>query len=247
MAEFSLRRAAVTAAISCTCVLAGLCLGNEASTDLLSEQDLRYFRETEQWTFVDSVSAVPGKTEFTLQGSGQILVNGAAKTRAPYLATKQEFGDVEVHLEFMVPFRSNAGVYLQGRYEIQIFDSYGVQKPKHSDLGGVYQRWDDNRDPKGYEGVPPRVNAAKKPGQWQTLNIVFRAPRFDNTGRKTENARFVKVLVNDRLVQQDQQVTGPTRAAQFTDEKPQGPILIQGDHGPLAIRSFTVKKIRLDQ
>lgn len=82
--------------------------------------------------------------------------------------------------------RSNAGVYLHGRYEIQILDSFGIKKPTHSDLGGVYQRWDDERDPKGYEGVPPRVNAARAPGEWQTMDIVFRGPRFDEKGRKIE-------------------------------------------------------------
>jgi hypothetical protein len=122
----------------------------------------------------------------------------------------------------------------------------GVSEPKHSDLGGLYQRWDEKREPKGYEGVAPRVNAAKAPGQWQTLDITFRAPRFDSSGRKTQNARFVSVVVNGQVAHENQQVTGPTRAAQYSDERPRGPILIQGDHGPIAIRKFVVTSVELN-
>ena len=196
---------------------------------------------------VGEVRATPGKREIEAFGAGAILLNKPTK-QTPYLITKREFGDVEVHLEFMVPEKSNAGLYLMGRYEIQIFDSFGKDEVKHSDLGGLYQRWDPSRGKghQGYEGVGPSKNAAKAPGEWQTLDIVFRAPRFDASGRKTENARFVKVAVNGVTVHENQEVTGPTRAHPVEGEAARGPLAVQGDHGPVAIRRFAARAVELD-
>ena len=97
-----------------------------------------------------------------------------------------------------------------GRYEIQVFDSWGVDSSqvKHSDCGGIYERW---KDDKGYEGHAPRVNASKKPGEWQTLEVVFVPPGLTLQGKKIENARFVKVVLNGQLIHENVDVTGPTR------------------------------------
>ncbi len=224
------------------------------SVELLSGDVFGNFRpmERNKWLRVTEVKAVPDQNAIESKGEGEgtILVNWTPKSkRAPYLFTADEFGDVEVRVEFMVPKGSNSGVYLMGRYEIQILDSFGVEKPTHGDLGGLYQRWDTSRGKgkAGYEGVLPRVNAAKAPGEWQTIDIVFRAPRFDDDGKKTENARFIKVQVNSRTVHEDQPVTGPTRAHPLASEAATGPIAIQGDHGPIAIRSFTVREIEIDE
>lgn len=204
-----------------------------------------------KWMRVTTVKAVPEKTaiESTGPGEGTILINWTPKSRrAPYLFTRDEFQDVQVHFEFMVPKGSNSGIYMMGRYEIQILDSFGKEKVGFGDLGGLYQRWDPKRGKRkeGYEGVPPRVNAAKAPGQWQTIDITFRAPRFDKDGKKTENARFIKVLVNGQPVHENQEAAGPTRSHPLRDEAAKGPIAIQGDHGPIAIRSFTVKPLELE-
>ncbi len=107
------------------------------------------------------------------------------------LLSKQEFGDCEVYLEFMLSKGSNSGVKLQQRYEIQFYDSYGKEKPSGTDCGGIYPHWVYRRSGEGLDyidqGVPPKVNAAKPAGQWQTLHIVFTAPRFDEQGKKTKN------------------------------------------------------------
>jgi hypothetical protein len=172
---------------------------------------------------------------FVIQSGAGALVNGP-QGRTVDLLTEYEHGDVEVQLEFVVPRGSNSGVYFQGRYEIQIFDSWGVDQPSHSDCGGIYERWKDDR---GFEGHAPRVNASKPPGTWQRLHVIFRAPRFDAEGRKIANARFVRVLLNDELIHENVKVTGPTRAARFeNDEKPTGPLMLQGDHGPVAFRNL---------
>jgi hypothetical protein len=176
--------------------------------------------------------------KFVIQAGEGVLVNGAAG-RTVDILTGHEHGDVEAHIEFMVPKGSNSGIYFQGRYEIQVFDSWGVERPQHSDCGGIYERW---RDGKGFEGHAPRVNAAKPPGEWQTFEVVFRAPRFDASGRKVANARFVRVVHNGQVVHEDVEVTGPTRAARFeNDEQATGPLMLQGDHGPVAYRNLRLK------
>lgn len=180
------------------------------------------------------------------QGTGLIANGPAGKTTN--LLTRESFADLEVHVEFMIPENSNSGVYLMGRYEIQIRDSFGRDKPRFADLGGVYQQWEPTSEPagRGWGGVPPRVNAARAPGEWQTLDIVFRAPRFDQGGNKVEDAVFVQVVLNGVVVQQNVPVTGPTRASTFQDEQPRGPLMLQGDHGPVAYRAVRLRSLDLD-
>lgn len=169
---------------------------------------------------------------------GGVLVN--TETHGGNLFTRWEHADLELDLEFMMPERSNSGVYLQGRYEVQLRDSRNDPRPRFASAGGIYERWDPARGEgrEGFEGHPPRVNAALEPGQWQRLHAVFRAPRFDAAGRKLENARFVRVVLNGVTVQEDVEVTGPTRAAAFADEQPTGPLMLQGDHRPVAFRNL---------
>src|SRR5690606_29433465 len=120
-------------------------------------------------------------------------------------------------LDFMMARGSNSGVYLQGRYEVQLFDSWTKTNPSYSDCGGIYQRWDDTKN-RGYEGTAPLVNVARAPGLWQHLQIRFRAPRFDSKGMKIENARFESVYLNGVLVQQQIGLTGPTRSPLSNEE-----------------------------
>ena len=219
-------------------------IAHAETKDLLAGDDiLSAFQSTKLWRGVAEVAAVDGKTELTLAGEGKILVNGATKEeKAPYLITAEDFGDVRVELEFMVPKGSNAGVYLMGRYEVQILDSFGRERFVSGDLGGIYQQWDPSRGKgkEGFGGIKPRVNAAKAPGEWQTMEIIFRAPRFNEDGRKTRSAIFEKVIINGELVQENVTTTGPTRAHPLKGETTTGPIAIQGDHGPIAIRKYTV-------
>ncbi|MFC1735493.1 DUF1080 domain-containing protein [Candidatus Hydrogenedentota bacterium] len=175
-----------------------------------------------------------------------ILVNGK-EGRTKHLVSRDEFGDMTAHVEFMVSKGSNSGVYFQGRYEIQILDSWGKAKPKYSDCGGIYQRWRTDKGLKnserGYEGKAPNVNASRPPGEWQTFDVVFRAPRFDTEGNKVANAKFLKVCHNGKLVHENEEVKGPTRASPYKDEQPRGPLLLQGDHGPVAYRNVRIRPI----
>jgi hypothetical protein len=173
-----------------------------------------------------------------VKGEG-ILLNGALAGSGEHLITNQEFGDLELELDIMLSKNSNSGIYLQGRYEIQLFDSWKKTAVNFSDIGAVYSRWTDARQ--NFEGSAPMMNVAKAPGLWQHLDIKFKAPRFNSKGEKISDARFEEVYLNGVLVQEGSSVTGPTRSSLFEDEKPTGPIMIQGDHGPVAIRNLKVR------
>jgi len=208
-------------------------------------EDLSAFRDpTGDWLVATTVKPDPDnpkrlKADTAADEGPKIIVNGATG-RTSNLLTKAEHGDVAAHVEFMVPQGSNSGVYFMGRYEIQVFDSYGKQDVQHSDCGGVYQRW---KGGKGFEGHPPRVNASKPPGQWQSFDVVFRAPRFDERGKKIANACFVQVKYNGVVVHENVELTGPTRASTYQDEQPTGPLMLQGDHGPVAYRNITLRPV----
>ena len=210
----------------------------------LTGSDLSAWREpTGQWQVVGEVFMDPANEKMlgTKPGTG-VIYNGPAG-RTPNLLSKAEFGDINAHIEFMISKGSNSGVYFMGRYEIQIYDSYGVEKDEYPGIecGGIYQRWDENRNHKGFEGHSPRVNASRPPGQWQTFDVIFRAPRFDKAGRKVSNARFEKVMHNGIVVHKDVELTGPTRASTYNDEKAAGPLMLQGDHGPVAYRNIRIE------
>src|SRR5437762_2322040 len=118
------------------------------------------------------------------EGTG-VLVNGGDGHGIDFLTAKPH-GDCELHIEFNVPKGSNSGVYFQGQYEVQILDSFGKKDKelKYGDCGGIYNT------------APPRSNASRAPGEWQTFDVVFHAPRFDNSGKKVANAKFLKVVHN---------------------------------------------------
>lgn len=198
---------------------------------------------TGDWVMAGEVGADPADPKKLAWKPGKgVFVNGPAG-RTKHLVTKAEHGDVVAHIEFMVPQGSNSGCYFQGRYEVQVLDSWGVEHPGHGDCGGIYQRWKDGH---GYEGRAPRVNASAKPGTWQSFDVVFRAPRFNAEGVKVENARFIEVKHNGRIVHENVALSGPTRASLWNDEKPFGPLMLQGDHGPVAYRNITLEAVTLD-
>jgi hypothetical protein len=176
------------------------------------------------------------------RGSGILLSSRDGKTAD--LFSRAELGSCELYLEFCIPVKSNSGVYLLGQYEIQIVDSYGLpdDELKYGSCGGIYARWiAETRTP--YDGHPPRTNAALPAGEWQTLEVVFRAPRFDDAGRKVANARFERVALNDVLIHENVECTGPTRGALSEVDLPRGPLRLQGDHGPVAYRDIRMRTI----
>ncbi len=195
-----------------------------------------------EWTAVASVALDEKNPKKLVAKEGQGIYYNGPKGRTNNLFTKEKYGDLEVHLEFLVPKGSNSGIKFHGHYEIQIMDSFGLKKLKGSDCGGVYPRAEAK--PKYTyldDGIPPKVNACKAPGEWQTLDIVFLAPRFDKDGKKIANARLPKVLLNDILIHDNVELLTPTGDRWRQPEMAVGPIMLQADHGPVAFRNFKIR------
>lgn len=213
-----------------------------AATMLFNGRDLAGWRKSKgDWLAAQAVSLNETNQKlFSIQGGQGILVNGP-KGQTSNLLSEMEHGDVEAHIEFVVPKNSNSGVYFMGRYEIQVFDSWGVKEPKYSDCGGIYGSCSEPKP--DFKGRPASVNASKPPGEWQSFDIVFRAPRFDAAGKKIENARFIKVTHNGQVIHENVEVPRPTCAAHWLEEKASGPLMLQGDHGPVAYRNLSIRKI----
>lgn len=158
--------------------------------------------------------------------------DGAMISGGGSIESKQEFADAMLHVEFRTPnmpdakgqARGNSGVFLQGRYEVQVLDSFGIASPGKGDCGAIYNV------------AAPLVNASLPPLQWQSYDIVFRAPRFDADGKKTENAR-ITVMQNGRVIQNNTDVPHNTSAGPGAPEGKTGPVALQ-DHGnPAAFRN----------
>lgn len=141
--------------------------------------------------------------------------------------TEQKFGDCTVTLDLMVPKGSNSGIYLMGNYEVQVLDSFGKEKVGAGDIGGLYG------------AAAPLLNAAKAPGEWQEFVIEFQAPRFENDN-KVANAVFKKVTLNGKVIHENVEMKGVTGGSIGGGEKPTGPLMFQGDHGPVAYRNIRI-------
>ena len=180
-----------------------------------------------QWTGLSG-----GEAKWKIVG-GVMEVNGTGN-----IVSKEQFGDVQVHVEWASPRdvkgegqgRGNSGVYLQGRYEIQVLDSYQNKTYFNGQAGALY-------------GIAaPLVNACRKPGEWQTYDIIFHPPKRSTDGRI--EAGSVTVLQNGVLVQDHVAVTGQsTTAAAFQDVIAKGPLMLQ-DHGnPVHYRNIWVRRL----
>jgi hypothetical protein len=167
---------------------------------------------------------------------------GARKTDDGLLmegcATKESFGDCRLHVEFLLPFmpeargqgRGNSGVYLSSRYEVQVLDSFGLTG-EHNECGGIYQV------------AKPKVNMCLPPGQWQTYDIEFVAPRFDEQGKKLTDA-LVTVQHNGVLIQDKTKVPHATTAAPINNDGPSGPIHFQNHGNPVRYRNLWIVPVK---
>ena len=164
--------------------------------------------------------------------------SGAMVSGGGDIVTKQDFTDFQLHVEFKVPYmpdktgqgRGNSGVGLQSHYEIQVLDSFGFKEPGTGDCGAVYNQ------------AAPLVNACRPPLEWQTYDITFRAPRFDDAGQVKEKAR-VTVIQNGLIVQNNQEIKGPTGIGSDRPVDKPGPIYLQ-DHGnPAEFRNIWIRPL----
>lgn len=230
-----------------------------AWTDLLAKDSLEAFKPTKakegDFVWADSVALKkvdenekdPAKRKLdekflSLKPGKGILVNGE-KGRSPDLYTKADHGDCEVHVEFLLGKGSNSGVKFHGHYEIQIIDSFGKDKLTGDTCGGVYPRAD--AQPKYHhidDGIAPKVNACRKPGEWQEMDIIFLAPRFDAEGKKTANAKILRATLNGQVIHDNTEMKTPTGNNYGKKEMAKGPFMIQMDHGPVAFRNVKMRE-----
>jgi len=220
------------------CIFAILPIAGIAQSGQISLNDLSAFKTpTSNWHIVGSVTGSLTQPFKTQPGQG-ILVNELNNGKNQDIFTNFQHGDINLDVDFMMPPESNSGIYLQGRYEIQLLDSWATDVETSQDLGSVYQRWDTTRanGDFGYQGIPPRINVSKAPGLWQNIKISFIAPKFDASGKKIANARIVKIVLNGVTIIENAELTGPTRGSAFPDEAAMGPLRLQGDHDNVAFR-----------
>ena len=171
------------------------------------------------------------------------VVDGAIVADEGSLVTKEAFGDFQLHLEWMAPTdppvhmmsRGNSGVMLMGRYEVQVFDSH----PQHEE-----QIYADGQAAALYAQSPPLVNACRKPGEWQSFDIVFTAPVFE--GEQLAKPAFVTVLHNGLLVHLNQKIDGPSTHCGVTPYSPHPaklPLQLQGHRSPVRFRNIWIRPL----
>jgi Domain of Unknown Function (DUF1080) len=185
---------------------------------------------TSKWKVGTAALDPTDPSKIVLKDGGSEMVNVADRDhRSVDTYTEAKYGDCTIELEFMVPKGSNSGIYVMGEYEVQILDSYGkpADKLDDGDLGSVYRV------------ATPKVNASKAPGEWQKFVIEFQAPKFEGA-KKTANAKFIKVTLNDTVLHENVEVKGPTPSGITGKEAAEGPLMFQGDHGPVAFRNIKV-------
>jgi hypothetical protein len=167
---------------------------------------------------------------------GIATVNGSGN-----ITTKQEFGDCQLHVEWASPSevkgngqgRGNSGILLQGRYEVQVLDSYNNPTYFHGQAGAIYKQH------------APLVNASRKPGEWQTYDIIFHAPRFDDSKKLTRPAT-VTVLQNGVLVQDNVEIKGTTAfvgAPKYEPHPLKQPLVLQDHRNPVRYRNIWIREL----
>jgi hypothetical protein len=167
---------------------------------------------------------------------GVATVNGTGS-----ISTKAAFADCQLHVEWAPPKvikgegqgRGNSGVYLQSRYELQVLDSYQNKTYSDGQAGAIYKQY------------PPLVNASRPPGEWQTYDIIFHAPRFDENGKLVSPATMT-ALHNGVLIQDNAEIKGPTPPPGTPEYKAhplKQPLLLQDHKNPVRYRSIWIREL----
>ncbi len=189
----------------------------------------------------DAIVLFDGKDLSKWTGGHWTVADGVATVHGGDIKSKDSFGDYQLHVEWAEPEkvvgdsqgRGNSGVFLADRYEIQVLDSY--KNPTYWDgaCGSIYKQW------------PPLVNANRKPGEWQTYDIIFQAPRFDTSG-KLKTPGYATVIQNGIVVQNHAEILGSTawdRPPAYEAHPVRQPIHLQ-DHGnPVRYRNIWLREL----
>jgi hypothetical protein len=174
-------------------------------------------------------------------GEKWVVADGVATAKGGGLATKQSFGDCQFHIEWATPSevsgsgqgRGNSGIHFQSNYEIQILDSYENETYPDGQAAALYKQ------------APPLVNACRKPGEWQTYDIIFTAPRFGEN-KELLKPGYVTVLHNGVLVQNHTQIEGATawhKPPEYTAHPDKLPIALQFHGNPVRFRNIWIREL----
>ncbi len=181
---------------------------------------------------------VKDKAPWTLNKDDSMTV----KNGTGHIQTKQQFGDIQLHIEWKNPAvprakgqnRGNSGVFFQGRYEVQVLDNYDNKTYTNGQVGSIYKQH------------APLVDASKPSGEWQTYDIIYHAPVFDEIGRKTKSARMT-VLHNGILIQDNVEIYGTTEYIGIPKNNPhgKGPLMLQdhNDNSGVSYRNIWVREL----
>ena len=190
----------------------------------------------------DAIVLFDGKSLSKWSDAGKWKVqDGCAISGGNDITTKQSFGDCQLHVEWATPEkvegagqgRGNSGVFLMGLYEVQILDSYNNKTYYDGQAASIYKQH------------PPLVNVCRKPGQWQTYDVVFEAPRFDKKGSLARPA-FITVFQNGVLVQNHFQIQGETayiKPPKYTAHAAKLPIILQYHGNPVRFRNIWIREL----
>lgn len=187
---------------------------------LFDGTDKSHFEGAEQWTVNDG-NLVAGKGTIT---------------------SKEEFGDCQVHIEWSAPLpavgdgqgRGNSGLFLMGRYEIQILDSFENETYFDGQAGAIYKQ------------TPPMANAMRKPGEWNTYDVIWTAPRFEEDG-SLKSPAYMTAIHNGVVLLNHFELQGDTpynRPPEYKAHPPTGPISIQDHRNPVRFRNIWVREIK---
>jgi hypothetical protein len=169
------------------------------------------------------------------------VVTIGPRGQSEYVTSKQSFGDCQLHVEWAEPEvargsgqgRGNSGVFLMSKYEVQILDSYNNKTYFDGQCGAIYKQY------------PPLVNVSRKPGEWQTYDIIFEAPKFDFSGKVTKPA-YITVLQNGVLVQNHVEILGSTaydKPAAYEPHPEKAPLQLQNHGNPVKFRNIWIREI----
>lgn len=225
-----------TITLTCLALAGAVC-----AEDLFNGKDLSNWQTRPEdkgkdcWT-VGKPSLDPANAKnLKVEEGGEAIVNVVtAHGQSWDIATKEKFaGPVRIEVELMVPQGSNSGIYVMGEYEVQVLDSHGKADKDMGagDIGAIYS------------AAVPKKNASRKPGEWQKFVIDFAPPKFDAAGKKTANAKFLKVELNGELLHENLEMQGPTPGGLTGKEAPEGPLMFQGNHGAVAYRNIKVSPL----
>ncbi len=184
-----------------------------------------------QWKVGRAVPSPTNPKVLAVTPGGHELINDTqGHGQSLDLYSTEVFGDAIITLEVMVPEKSNSGIYVMGEYEVQVLDSFGKDaNPGPGDMGAIYG------------AQPPKSPKYLRPGEWSKYEIHWQAPRFDAAGNKIANAKFLKVILNGRVIHENLEMSKPTPSGVDGKEKARGPLMCQGKQGPVAYRKIRVR------